>query len=149
MYRHHFPLARELIRMNRMFHSGMVSGLWVHGPRFCEPCDEKEDTDGEPEAEGPTYVRPHFQGELNEEKDGLTFSVDLPGVQKKDLELEATRSQIELKAVSDERAYKVRVPLRYKIDPSTAKANLRSGVLTLEVALEHPLEEKPITIDIK
>ncbi len=168
MWYYPLNLNREFARLNRLAH-GLLGhshhrhhrhhrhrhnhhhhGFWHPAWHACSTPDPetKQLTEGEEPEEQKSYLRPHFHGDLNEEKDTITLKADMPGVEKKHLELEATASKINLKAESEERAYKATVPLRYKIDPKSAKASLKNGLLEIELKLAKPLKEKATKIKI-
>jgi len=153
-------LNREFARLNRLAHGLLGDPHHHHGfwnPAWsacCTPTSQEnkqlsEGEEGEENTEQKKYLRPNFNGSLNEETDTITLKADMPGVEKKDLELEATATRLTLKAESDERAYKATVPLRYKIDPKSAQASLKAGLLEIELKLAKPLKEKATKIKVE
>lgn len=169
MWYYPIHLKHEIVRLNRLAHGLLGHGYHHHhhhqhhGFRHpamsacCAPStgEVRQLTEGEGTAkeqgqEGSqrNYLRPYIHASLDEENDSITLRADMPGVEKKDLELEATASKITFKAESKARAYKAIVPLRHKIDPKSAKASLKAGVLELELKLAKPLKEKATKIKV-
>ena len=67
------------------------------------------------------------------EGDNVRVVVELPGVDKKDIELEATSESICIRVNTDMRKFQKTVALTVAVDPETAKAEYNNGIL--EVAL--------------
>ncbi|RLF12290.1 MAG: Hsp20/alpha crystallin family protein [Thermoprotei archaeon] len=65
---------------------------------------------------------------------------EMPGVSKEDIKLEATEDELVISAESERRKYHKVVSLPVKVDPKSAKASYKNGVL--EVTL-NKAEEKP------
>ncbi|PCN49831.1 heat-shock protein Hsp20 [Candidatus Geothermarchaeota archaeon ex4572_27] len=65
---------------------------------------------------------------------------EMPGVNKEDIKLEATEDELIISAESGNRKYYKVVPLPAKVDPKSAKATYKNGVL--EVVLSK-VEERP------
>lgn len=158
---HPINLNREFAHLNRMAlgllgHPRYRHGFWPANRYTCcatESPETGELKEGEAEGVGSkvhkNYLRPHFHADLDEEKDIITLKAEMPGVEKKHLELEATASLITLKAESDARSYEASVPLRYKIDPKSARASLKAGLLEIELKLAKPLKEKATKIKVE
>ncbi|MEM0459019.1 MAG: archaeal heat shock protein Hsp20 [Thermofilaceae archaeon] len=68
-----------------------------------------------------------------EEEDTVRVIVDIPGVEKEDISVEATETEIRISAERGERKYFKSVKLPTKIRPETAKASYKNGVLTITV----------------
>ncbi|OYT31665.1 MAG: heat-shock protein Hsp20 [Thermofilum sp. ex4484_79] len=87
----------------------------------------------------PGVIRPHITEELEpftdviDEKDKFKIVIDMPGVEKEDINVEATEDVIEVSARRGDRKYYKRVVLPEKIRPETAKAQYKNGVLTITV----------------
>lgn len=101
--------------------------------------------DGKPMVHEFGNVKPGLKGpELTEEieplvdvvdgKDSVTIYAELPGVEKKDIGLSATESALTISVPSERRRYYKEVNLPSKVNPDTAKATYKNGVL--EVCLE-------------
>lgn len=102
-------------------------------------------TDGKPIVNEFGNVKPGLKGpELTEEieplvdvidgKDSVTVYAELPGVEKGEIGLSATESGLTISVPNDKRRYYKEVDLPSKINPDTAKATYKNGVL--EVYLE-------------
>ncbi len=94
-------------------------------------------------------IRPTYRGPLIrevmepfvdvvEEPDVIRVVAELPGVEKKDIDLHATETTLTIETKGKRRYYKV-VKLPCKVKPQTAKAKYRNGIL--EVVLEKAEKE--------
>jgi HSP20 family protein len=102
-------------------------------------------TDGKPTVNEFGNVKPGLKGpELTEEieplvdvvdgKDSVTVFAELPGVEKREIGLSATESSLTISVPSDKRRYYKQVDLPSKVNPDSARATYKNGVL--EVCLE-------------
>jgi len=66
---------------------------------------------------------------------------ELPGVDKADIKLKAFDTELEISVDTEERKYYKKVELPDKVDPKSAQATFKNGVL--EVVLKKIGEEKP------
>jgi HSP20 family protein len=66
---------------------------------------------------------------------------ELPGVEKKDIDLRATETELTISVDTEERKYQKTVELPDKVDPKSADATFRNGVL--EVILKRVEGKKP------
>ncbi len=101
--------------------------------------------DGKPTVNEFGNVKPGLKGpELTEEieplvdvvdgKDSVMIYAELPGVEKTDIGLSTTESALTISVTSKKRRYHKEVSLPSRVDPETAKATYKNGVL--EVCLE-------------
>jgi len=103
---------------------------------------------GDDKPDEPRLQTPNVSACFNEEGDGLLFYAELPGIEKKGLNIEATSSRLTLKGEGKRRRYETVIPLRHKVRPDSAKADLKAGLLTLELKLQTPLKEKATKIEV-
>jgi HSP20 family protein len=69
-----------------------------------------------------------------EEEKTIRVVVELPGMKKEEIQLNATENSLSLKAEGENRKYFRDVPLPVKVDTSSAKATYLNGIL--EVTLQ-------------
>ena len=79
--------------------------------------------------------------DVMETKDEVHVIAELPGVDRTDIWLDATDSRLDIKAQNDFRKYSERVELPVKVDPRSAKATYRNGVLEVKLKRTEPEEE--------
>jgi HSP20 family protein len=81
-------------------------------------------------------------------EDGTTIAItmELPGVEKADLDVNMTEDSLELSVDNDLRKYHKRVKLPAKVDPATTKASYNNGVLDVTV---QKLETAPSGVKIQ
>ncbi len=84
---------------------------------------------------------------VNEKDQSLNVVAEMPGVQKEDIELQATEDSLTIKARNGDRNYETTVPLNNLVVPDSAKATYRNGIL--EVVLKLKEAPKPKGLNIK
>ena len=86
--------------------------------------------------------------DIIEKKDGIAVITELPGVEKKEIELHADHERLSVRAGSGKGSYSKLITLPSKVDPATAIATYKNGVL--EVSLKRSNTYKSIVkIDVK
>lgn len=83
--------------------------------------------------------------DIFENEDTVNVLVEFPEVEKKDLLLHATAQHLEIKVIGLSE-YSEDVELPVLVDPKSAKASYKNGVL--EVTFRRCPEESPVAIDI-
>jgi len=77
---------------------------------------------------------------LNGEKE-ITVIAELPGVDKNDISINSTENTLDLVVNAKERKYRKELNLSEKVDPKSAKASYKNGIL--QVTLKKLEETKP------
>lgn len=93
-------------------------------------------------------VPPHMFACLDAEGENYVVEVDLPGVEKKDIDLSMHEDIIHIQAERKDLAFHGHLHFSLKVNPKKAKAKFNNGLLRVEV----PLEAKrtpPIKIEVK
>ena len=67
--------------------------------------------------------------DVYEEKDVVKVVAEVPGVEKKDINLNATEDRLIISVDTPQRKYYKEVDLPAKVDPKSAKASYKNGVL--------------------
>jgi len=86
--------------------------------------------------------------DVMEEEDVVKVIMDIPGVEKSDIDVEVSESEIRVRAEHGDRRYFKVVKLPVKVKPETAKARYRNGVLTITVEKKEKLK-KPSGYKVK
>ena len=74
--------------------------------------------------------------QILDEKNGLLRLVlDMPGVEKSDIKVEATDDKAVVTAERDSRKYKAEISLKAQVQPDTGKAEYRNGLLEISFSL--------------
>lgn len=109
--------------------------------------------DGKPKVKEFGNLKPYHRGMVKKEKyepssstytedDSLTVVVDLPGVDKSNIDVNASEEEVEVSAEGEDREYHTTVELPEKVLPDSAEAKYENGVLTLTFKVEKKEEEK-------
>jgi len=80
--------------------------------------------------------------DVMETKDEVHVIAEMPGVDRTDVQLEATEGRLDIRAQNEARTYSESVELPVKVDPHSAKATYRNGVLEVKLKRMQPEEEK-------
>ena len=91
----------------------------------------------------PTVAKPKHEGTMSyEDRDkDIVFTIDMPGVAKKDIDINIEEHSITVKAENGgKRKYNYSRKFKPAVDPETAKATFTNGVLDITVT---KLESKP------
>ncbi|MEM0075776.1 MAG: Hsp20/alpha crystallin family protein [Conexivisphaerales archaeon] len=82
-------------------------------------------------------------------EDSLSVIVELPGVNKEDIKLDAGEDTLALAATGEGRVYKAEIALKEEVDPETAKATYRNGILEVRFRLKGKTNKgyRPINIE--
>ncbi len=106
--------------------------------------------EGQPEVRTFGNVEPTPQGLVPSEREPFTdvikdeknneviITIEMPGVEKEDIKIEATENEVVVNAERGERKYFKRVPLDIDIDPKSAKAKYNNGVLEIKTRIAKP-----------
>jgi len=82
-----------------------------------------------------------------ETEDSVHVIAEMPGIEKEDIRLDATDSAVDLRACRDERKYSEHIELPFKVNPNSAEATYKNGVL--EVIFRRMEPTKKTSINIK
>lgn len=80
--------------------------------------------------------------DLIEGKEDVKIIVELPGVEKKDIQLEAGEESLSINVDTEKRKYSKDVKLPCKVQPETTKANYNNGVLEVTIQRAEAKKEK-------
>lgn len=85
--------------------------------------------------------------EVFDDDDAVRVVADLPGVTKEDISLSATEESLRISASRDDREYDTTVKLPERVDPDTAEATYRNGVLETTIEKKEDIRGKDIEIE--
>lgn len=104
--------------------AGMAMGLGPEGkPRIQFFGDNLIGPDG--------YRSPIYEQVIDEKEGKLRLLVELPGVEKDDVQLSALDDKVSLEAVKGERKYRMELSLQNAIDPESGNASYANGILEI------------------
>jgi len=83
-----------------------------------------------------------------EDPESVKVVAELPGVEKENVKLESGEKYLKISVDTEERKYYEELDLPAEVDPQSAKATFKNGVLTVSLAKKKPKREgKSIQID--
>ena len=88
-------------------------------------------------ARKPVVARPKHEGTMSyEDRDkDIVFTIDMPGVQKKDIDINVEPNSISVKAENgDKRKYNYSRRFKPTVDINSAKATFKNGVLDITIS---------------
>lgn len=81
---------------------------------------------------GPDGFRAPIYEQVVDEKEGnLRLLVEVPGVEKEDVQISALEDKVSLTATKGERKYRAEVTVERDIDPESGSASLKNGLLEI------------------
>lgn len=114
--------------------------------------------DGKPKVREFGNLKPHREGVVKKEKyepssstyteDGkVSVVVNLPGVEKEQINANVGKKEVEISAKGEDREYYKKIKLPKKVIPDSAKAQYENGVLSLTLDTEEEEDKKTIEIE--
>lgn len=157
-------IEEEFRRFNRLFDEiwrnamrdleRIERGEWKHTRPFVYGFSVRIGPDGKPQIEEFGNVIRRRVGEegLEEYREPLTdviegdttvsITVELPGVNKEDIDVEITEETVTIKVETAERKYYKEIKLPCKVKTEGAKASYHNGVLDIVLERQEPKKEK-------
>jgi HSP20 family protein len=83
---------------------------------------------------------------VKRDEDNVHLSVDLPGVDAKDVDITFERGALTIVAQRGEQSYRYSVQLGDEVDPASIEASLDKGVLTMKVAKRPEAKPRKIAL---
>jgi len=77
-----------------------------------------------------------------EERNQIAATLELPGVDKKDIDIRVTENELEIDVDNEKRKYHKLVKLPARVRPTTTKATYKNGILDVTIQKETPSESK-------
>ena len=77
------------------------------------------------------FRAPIYEQVVNDADATLRLLVELPGVEKENVQISALSDKLSLDAVNGERKYKIEIGLEREIDPDSGTASLKNGLLEI------------------
>ena len=82
-----------------------------------------------------------------EERDGeIAITVDMPGIEKEDIELNVDKNPVTVEAKKDTRDYSFSNTFNQDLNPDTATAEFNNGVLDIKIEIAEEFKGKQIDI---
>ncbi|UCE38111.1 MAG: Hsp20/alpha crystallin family protein [Thermoplasmata archaeon] len=66
-----------------------------------------------------------------ESKDSISITLEIPGVDKDEIELTVEEDKVSINVDTSQRKYFKEIPLKSRVDPKTSKATYKNGVLDI------------------
>jgi len=84
--------------------------------------------------------------DVMDDQDKYRIFVELPGVEKDNVKLDVTDDRVQIRTEDEKKFYK-RVDLDSPVDPDSAKASYKNGVLTVELAKKETRKGKEVKVE--
>ena len=85
-------------------------------------------------------------GDWEDRNGEIVFTIDMPGVQKKDIELNVDKHMVKVQANTEERDYSFNKEMSVELNPDKVKANFNNGVLDITIQKAEESKGKKIAI---
>jgi HSP20 family protein len=86
--------------------------------------------------------KPYVETHVDSKARVLKVVAELPGVDKESIKVNASEDVVTIRAEQEDRKYYADVKLPIKVDPTSAKASYRNGVLEVTLKLKEKVEEE-------
>jgi len=93
------------------------------------------------------FPRRNSIGNIEDRDEDIVLSADLPGVEKKDIELSVDHNSIAFKAKTEERDYDFGQSFDFELNPEEVKATFVNGVLDVVVKKAEGTKTQTIQIE--
>ena len=93
------------------------------------------------------FSRRRSVGNVEDRGEDIVLSADLPGVEKKDIELSVDHNSIAFRAKTEERDYDFGQSFDFELNPEEVKATFVNGVLDVVVKKVEVTKSKTIQIE--
>lgn len=82
------------------------------------------------------FREPVYDQFVKTDTDELIVTVEMPGINKEDIELDVTENNFLISTPNTERKYRVRIDLKAPVDPDSAKASYKNGILSVTLRVK-------------
>jgi len=79
---------------------------------------------------------PVYEQFVKPNTDELILTAEMPGIERNDIELSISDSKLVMATPNAERRYKAEIDLIAQVDPQSAKASYRNGILTVTLRVK-------------
>jgi HSP20 family protein len=86
---------------------------------------------------------------VDEKEKTLKLVAEMPGVEKKDVNVVVNEKTVSIDAEHGEKKYHAKVPVPHKVDKDSAKASYKNGVLELKFNLVEAEKPKGKTLEVE
>ncbi len=95
-------------------------------------------------------VREPFAEQIvDEKKNEIIITAEMPGVDKKDIKTNATENSLEIKAETKDKKYYKNIQLKAEIDPRSTKARYNNGILEIKAKLKKPRRQEGFDVKVE
>jgi HSP20 family protein len=95
------------------------------------------------------FREPLVQVDINKNENKVRILVEMPGVTKDSIKINASESLVRIKAEYESRKYETDVPIEAKINPATANATYNNGILDLSFEIIETSEDSGFKVKVK
>ena len=86
-------------------------------------------------------------GDWEDRNGEIAVTIDMPGIEKKDIEIVVEPHSVSIKAVTDIRDYNIFKKFEQTLDPENVTASLNNGVLDIKIQKTEKSKGKAIQIE--
>ncbi|MEF8848924.1 MAG: archaeal heat shock protein Hsp20 [Candidatus Thermoplasmatota archaeon] len=87
--------------------------------------------------------------DVMEDKKNISVTVEIPGVEKEDIDLNVTKDKLVIDVNASQRKYHKKVDLPSSVKPKTTEATYKNGVLDVSIEKEKKSSNNGYHVDIK
>jgi HSP20 family protein len=102
-----------------------------------------------PKLQDSEFREPLVQVDINKDEKKVKILVEMPGLTKDVIKINASDNLVKIKAEYESRKYSTEVPIEARIDPSTADATYNNGILDLSFELIEGPNDNGFNVEVK
>lgn len=95
------------------------------------------------------WREPFVTSLVDDDKNLVRFTAELPGVQKDTIDVRTFEHGLKLEAQGEERKYRTEIPVDVDLDPESSQARYNNGILEITVALADAEHDEGHTVDVR
>lgn len=92
---------------------------------------------------------PYAETHIDKEAGTLIIVVELPGVSKENIKVKTSKTKVTISAESEKKKYYKEIDTEHEIDPKSAEAEYKNGILEIKVKFKEPPESNEFEVEVK
>ncbi|MEM2145546.1 MAG: Hsp20/alpha crystallin family protein [Candidatus Jordarchaeaceae archaeon] len=96
-----------------------------------------------------TVQTPYVETHIDKEAGTLIIVAELPGVSKENVKVKTSKTKVTISAESEKKKYYKEVDTEHEIDPKSASAEYKNGILEIRVKFKEPPESNEFEVEVK
>ncbi|MHA1580726.1 MAG: Hsp20/alpha crystallin family protein [Candidatus Freyarchaeota archaeon] len=96
-----------------------------------------------------TVQTPYTETHIDKDTGTMIIVAELPGVSKENIKVKASKRKVTISAESEKKRYYKEVDTEREVEPESAEAEYKNGILEVRVKIKEPLEKDEFEVEVK